>query len=106
MAKPSPKLCEFKEVKDKCRLSGNSFFISIEKVNNPACWRKVDELAFKLLRKNTGMGRLQTWLSPSLSGGLFFQVKAAAISPACPQKGDPPGKVAVYGGILPPEQGL
>ena len=36
----------------------------------------------------------------------LLQVKAAAVCPACLQKGDPPGKVAVYGGILPPEQGL
>ena len=33
-------------------------------------------------------------------------MKAAAVYPAGLQKGDPPGKVAVYGGILPPEQGL
>ena len=48
----------------------------------------------------------RSWWRPSLSGVLFFQVKAAAICPACLQKGDPPGKVAVYEGILPPEQGL
>ena len=36
----------------------------------------------------------------------LLQVKAAAVYPAGLQKGDPPGKVAVYGGILPPEQGL
>ena len=40
------------------------------------------------------------------SGALFLQVKAAAVCPAGLQKGDPPGKVAVYRGILPPEQGL
>ena len=48
----------------------------------------------------------QSRLRPALSGALFFQVKAVAVCPACLQKGDPPGKVAVYGGILPPEQGL
>ena len=45
-------------------------------------------------------------LRPALSGALFLQVKAAAVCPAGLQKGDPPGKVDVYGGILPPEQGL
>ena len=45
-------------------------------------------------------------LRPALSGAPFFQVKAAAVCPAGLQKGDLPGKVAVYGGILPPEQGL
>ena len=45
-------------------------------------------------------------LRPSLSGALFLQVKAAPVCPADLQKGDPPGKMAVYGGILPPEQGL
>ena len=51
-------------------------------------------------------GRFRARLRPALSGALFFQVKAATVCPAGLQKGDPPGKVAVYRGILPPEQGL